>query len=87
MPLWSRLSTSLISLSCVFPLGAAALAQAPTPPPVTLTTDQDHQNMMDQFGIKALRPGPSGNEKAPNHANYDESQANPCPEYPDPLTS
>ncbi len=29
--------------------------------------------MMDQLGIKALRPGPSGNEKAPNHANYDES--------------
>jgi hypothetical protein len=25
--------------------------------------------MMDQLGIKALRPGPSGNEKAPNHAN------------------
>ena len=30
--------------------------------------------MMDQLGIKALRPGPSGNEKAPNHANYDESR-------------
>ena len=36
--------------------------------------------MMDQLGIKALRPGPSGNEKAPNHANYDESKANPYPE-------
>ena len=42
--------------------------------------------MMDQLGIKALRPGPSGNEKAPNHANYDESQANPFPNVPDPLT-
>ena len=49
-------------------------------PPVTFTRDQDHQNMMDQLGIKALRPGPSGNEKAPNHANYDESKANPYPE-------
>jgi hypothetical protein len=29
----------------------------------TNTTEQDHQNMMDQLGIKALRPGPSGNEK------------------------
>ena len=56
------------------------------PPPVTLTADQDHQNMMDQLGIKALRPGPSGNEKAPNHANYDESKANPFPNLPDPLT-
>ena len=51
-------------------------------PPTNWTAEQDHQNMMDQLGIKALRPGPSGNEKAPNHANYDESKANPfriCP--------
>jgi hypothetical protein len=53
---------------------------------VTFTAEQDHQNMMDQLGIKALRPGPSGNEKAPNHANYDESKANPYPDIPDPLT-
>ena len=36
--------------------------------------------MKDQLGIKALRPGPSGNEAAPNHANYDEALANPYPE-------
>ncbi len=42
--------------------------------------------MMDQLGIKALRPGPSGNENAPNHANYDESLANPYPDLPDILT-
>jgi hypothetical protein len=42
--------------------------------------------MMDQLGIKALRPGPSGNETAPNHANYDESKANPFPNLPDALT-
>lgn len=41
--------------------------------------------MMDQLGIKALRPAPSGNEKAPNHANYEESKANPYPDFPDPL--
>jgi hypothetical protein len=61
-------------------------AQNTAPPPVTFTAEQDHQNMMDQLGVKALRPGPSGNEKAPNHANYDESKANPFPEIPDPLT-
>jgi hypothetical protein len=55
-------------------------------PPVTLTAEQDHQNMMDQLGIKALRPGPSGDEKAPNHANYDESLANPYPNLPEALT-
>jgi len=50
------------------------------------TTEQDHQNMLQQLGIKTLRPGPSGNEKAPNHANYDESLANPCSQLPDALT-
>ena len=63
-----------------------ANAQSAAPPPVTFTADQDHQNMMDQLGIKALRPGPSGNENAPNHANYDESKANPYPNLPDVLT-
>jgi hypothetical protein len=53
---------------------------------VTFTADQDHANMMEQLGVKELRPGPSGNETAPNHANYDESLANPCPKLPDILT-
>src|ERR1700678_4024736 len=65
--------------------GAALQAQTPCAP-VTFTADQDHQNMMDQLGIKALRPGWNGNENAPNHANYDESKANPYPNVPDPLT-
>jgi hypothetical protein len=56
------------------------------PPAVNFTADEDHQNMMGQLGIKALRPGPSGNESAPNHANYDESKANPYPNLPDVLT-
>src|SRR5207248_4101880 len=58
-------------------------AQPSTPPPVHFTAEQDHQNMMDQLGIKALRPGPSGNENAPNHANYDESKSNPFLDLPD----
>ena len=71
-------------LACVA-AGYGAAQTAPAAPPVTLTADQDHQNMMDQLGIKTLRPGPSGNEKAPNAANYDESKANPFPDLPDPL--
>ncbi len=55
-------------------------------PPDNWTTEQDHQNMMDQLGIKALRPGPSGNEKNPDHANYDEAKANPYGDLPDALT-
>src|ERR1700722_6822269 len=56
------------------------------PPAVNFTQEQDQKNMLDQLGIKALRPGASGNENAPNHANYDEAKANPWPDYPDPLT-
>ena len=54
---------------------------------VTFTAQQDHDNMMQQLGIKALRPGPSGNESDANHANYDESLANPCSQLPDILTT
>jgi hypothetical protein len=61
-------------------------AASTQPPPVPFTADQDRQNMMDQLGIKALRPGWSGDESNPNHANYDESKANPYPNVPDALT-
>lgn len=53
--------------------------------PVNFTAQQDHENMMQQLGIKKLRPGPNANENAVNPANYDESKANPCPELPDLL--
>ena len=56
------------------------------PPLVNFTAEQDHQQMMKQLGVKALRPGPSGDEKAPNHANYDEALANPYPNLPETLT-
>jgi hypothetical protein len=62
-------------------LGAEALAKA-----ALWTTAQDHQQMMAQLGIRKLRPGPSGNESAPNAANYDEALANPFPNLPEVLT-
>ena len=71
----------LATLATLLLITGTAAAQTPK----TWTADEDHQNMMDQLGIKALRPGPSGDEKAPNHANYDESLANPYPSLPDPL--
>ncbi len=52
---------------------------------VTLTTMEDHQNMLRQLRITSLRPGPSGNESAPNHANFDETLANPFPKLPELL--
>jgi len=88
----SRLSVrtiALFSASLAFaaqPLLTASAQKASSPAPVTFTAEQDHQNMMDQLGIQAQRPGPSGNPKAPNHANYDEALANPYPNVPDALT-
>ena len=43
----------------------AAKVQAGLPVPKMWTAQQDHQDMMEQLGIKALRPGPSGNEQGP----------------------
>ena len=70
-----------VRLFCVLALSLPLLAQEPR----TWTTAEDHQQMMSQLGIRKLRPGPSGNESAPNQANYDESKANPFPILPDPL--
>ena len=43
--------------------------------------------MMEQLGIKTLRPGAEGfNRQAPNYQNTDEAKANPYPDLPDPLT-
>jgi len=68
------------------PAPASAAGRSDLPQPINWTAEQDHQNMMDQLGIKGLRPGPSGNESGLNHANYDESKANPFPDLPDTLT-
>jgi hypothetical protein len=43
---------------------------------------EDDQQMMEQLGIRALRPGPSGNEQDANHANCDKAKANPFPALP-----
>ena len=92
MKLARRVARVFLGVTIVACTAAVATAQqkAPGAPPGcqnlrTLTTAEDHQNMLAQLGIKALRPGPSGNEAAPNHANTDEALANPFPDYPDPL--
>ncbi len=64
----------------------AGNSASPQAEPKTWTTEEDHRNMMEQLGIKVLRPGPSGKEGAPNAANYDEALANPFPNLPDVLT-
>ena len=66
-------------------LCAPPLASAQPSAADAQATEQDHQLMMDRLGIRKLRPGPSGDESAPNHANYDEAKGNPFPNWPDPL--
>ncbi|MGH7619029.1 MAG: acetylxylan esterase, partial [Gemmatimonadaceae bacterium] len=83
--------TTLFQAVAILAIAASVAAQQPAGAAATLdpknwTAAQDHQQMMEQLGIKALRPGPSGNEQDPNHANYDESKANPFPRLPDVLT-
>ncbi len=83
------LGVSLSFLAAFLGIAApgAQQAAAPTAPESqNWTTQEDHQNMMAQLGIRKLRPGPSGKENAPNPANYDESLANPFPNLPDALT-
>jgi hypothetical protein len=87
----TRARTSLIVWmgGCVLAgLVASEMFAQDAPEPLNWTKQQDHQNMMDQLGIKALRPGPNGNAKAgePNAANYDPAKANPFPDLPDALT-
>jgi hypothetical protein len=70
-----------------FAVAVAQTADTNAPTPLNWTASQDHQNMMDQLGIKSLRPGAEGmNRQAPNWQNTDESKANPFPSLPDQLT-
>jgi hypothetical protein len=74
----------LFACSCFSQSGNSGPGKYPAP--VNFTSEQDHQNMMDQLHITSLRPGVNGNDpKAPNAANYDEAKANPYPNLPDPL--
>ncbi|GAB3166547.1 alpha/beta hydrolase family protein [Telluribacter humicola] len=84
-----------ILLGCLLLSSSSLLAQMParTPEQDSLIartqrkTRADHQHMLDQLGIKELRPGVNGsNPQAPNAANYDETKANPFPKLPENLT-
>ena len=82
---WNRMTDAVRPLLASAAFAACLLGQGSVDTK-SWTTADDHRQMMDQLGIKALRPGPSGNEAAPNHANYDVSKANPYPDLPEVLT-
>ena len=70
-------------------LASLALAQGPgrfgPSPEQQKATADDHKNLLTLLKIDALRPGPSGDPKAPNAANADESKAGTYT-LPDALT-
>jgi hypothetical protein len=55
------------------------------PPPVHLTSEQDHQRTLELLHITALRRGPDGDPKSPNAANFDEAKVPSYPYLPDLL--
>src|SRR5690349_23872904 len=59
---------SLITLAAAFLMAAPSGRAADSPAPF-----DDHQNMMDQLGIKALRHGANPNDQS----TFDEATANP----------
>ena len=86
-----------LGMAAVLTAGSLAAQTVPTPTPIPAvaggtgellnwTAAQDHQNMMEQLGIKVLRRGPSGTPGTTNSANYDQEKANPYPDLPDVLT-
>jgi hypothetical protein len=85
-PSISMRASLMTGLTLFLSVSAPNAQQPPVPEAKAWTAVEDHRNMMEQLGIRALRPGPSGNEQAPNHANYDEATANPFPVLPDVLT-
>ncbi|ESQ87209.1 acetyl xylan esterase [Asticcacaulis sp. AC460] len=75
------------TLSSLIVLGALLGLPCAAKEPVNFTAEQDQRNMLDQLGIGSIRPGPSGDEKAPNAANTDEARANPYPNWPEILVA
>jgi len=77
----------IVALATIW-AGSSSAIEAQTPPavaaPVRLTAEQDQQRLLDLLHIASLRPGPSGDPKAPNAANVDESKVPPYA-LPDPL--
>ena len=77
---WSR---TVIAQDAAVAAADEKVSQEVASPTVIFTTQQDHQNMLEQLGITKLRPGRNGDANAPNAANYDEASANPFPNLPD----
>ncbi len=59
----------------------------PTPEMLAIqaASEKEHQRVMDELGIKELRPPVDNTQDSPHPVNYDESKANIYKTLPDPL--
>lgn len=78
---------TLLAIVCTAMAQSPAIDSSKYPRLSNFTAQQDQAQMMQQLGIKKLRPGPGSNQNEPNHANEDEALADPCPQLPDALTT
>jgi hypothetical protein len=70
--------------TCLAPSSSVQSSGRESKKPATLSAEQNHQRLMDLLHITSLRQGPSGNPKAADAANLDESKVPPYT-LPDPL--
>jgi len=77
----------LVLLLVASPCGLHAQSAPAASETAPWTAADDHRNMQQQLGIRALRPGRNADASAPNAANYEEALANPYPILPDPLVA
>jgi hypothetical protein len=75
----------LTMLFLFFSINTSAQMSKPDWELIQKENEQDHALMMKMLGISEIRPGPSGDPKAPNAANSDESKATTYTSLPDPL--
>jgi hypothetical protein len=80
-----RFGLILFALVVHAPRGLSQATGPGQPQPAHLTSEQDHQRVMDLLHITSLRRGADGDPKSTYAANYDESKAKPYPKLPDPL--
>ena len=83
--LWIGLLLACPAWPVLIAQSAPDSTRLPAPAPVHLTSEEDHQRLMNLLGIKELRPSVDTDAKSPHAANYDESKANVYHNLPDPL--
>src|SRR4051794_19808829 len=83
----NRMATALTRF-LLAALGASMLPlqlPAAMPPPAHLTSEQDHDRLLQLLHVTSLRRGPDGDPTSARAANFDESKVDANLRLPDPL--